>query len=53
MCPTSVATDLNFYLDGLVGMSTGVIVGYAASLALPARERDLSGLSLFTRRSRG
>jgi SSS family solute:Na+ symporter len=47
------ATDLNFYLYGLVGMMTCIVVGYTSSLVLPAGKRDISGLTLHTRRSQG
>ncbi|HEX9792518.1 MAG TPA: sodium/solute symporter [Planctomycetota bacterium] len=40
------ATDLNFFLYGAVGIVTGVSVGYAASLILPAPARSIAGLSL-------
>jgi len=45
------STSLNFYLYGLVGMTTCVVVGYLSSLVLPGSGRDLAGLTLFSRRS--
>jgi len=38
-------SPLHFYLYAVVGISTCVVVGYLASLALPASDRDLTGLT--------
>ena len=38
-------SPLHFYLYAVVGIATCVVVGYLASLVLPAPPRDLSGLT--------
>ena len=38
-------SDLQFYLYAVVGIPTCVVVGYLASLGLPDRDRDLTGLT--------
>ena len=43
------ATDVHFFLYGMVGVLTCVIVGYLASIALPGVRKPLSGLTLYTR----
>ena len=43
-------SPLHFYLYAVVGITTCVVVGYLASLVLPAAARDLTGL---TRAARG
>ncbi|MDQ1256621.1 MAG: solute:Na+ symporter, family, partial [Candidatus Hydrogenedentes bacterium] len=44
-------TPLHFFTYGGIGILTCMIVGYAASWVLPDRQRDLTGLTLFTKRS--
>ena len=43
------STPLHFFLYGMIGVLTCVIVGYLASLALPGGHRKLTGLTLFDR----
>ena len=38
-------TSLHFYLYAVVGITTCLVVGYLASLAMPDDERDLTGLT--------
>ncbi len=38
-------SSLHFYLYAVVGIGTCVVVGYGASLLLPAADRDLDGLT--------
>jgi SSS family transporter len=43
------STDVHFFLYGMVGIVTCFVVGYGASLVLPAASRALEGLTLYTR----
>ena len=47
---TTWFSPLHFYLYAVIGITTCVVVGYLASLALPTGDRDLTGL---TRAARG
>ncbi len=38
----------HFFLYAAIGIATCFVVGYLVSLALPARPKDLSELTLFT-----
>ena len=38
-------SEVHFYLYAVLGIPTCVVVGYAASIALPDRARDLTGLT--------
>jgi len=38
-------SSLNFYLYAVIGITTCLVVGYIASLAMPDRDRDLTGLT--------
>jgi len=42
-------TPVHFFLYALVGVLTCIIVGYAASLLLPARAKNLAGLTILTK----
>jgi SSS family transporter len=39
-------TDINFFLYGAVGICTCFVVGYLASLVIPAKRKPLNGLTL-------
>jgi SSS family transporter len=41
-------TPVIFYLYTVSGIATCFVVGYAASLVIPARQRDLTGLTVFS-----
>ncbi len=43
------STDAHFFLYGMIGVLTCVLVGYIASLALPGRGKPLDGLTIHTR----
>ena len=43
-------TSLHFFLYGGIGIVGCVLVGYLASLILPSRKKDLSGLTIWTKR---
>ena len=42
-------TDVHFFLYAIVGVLTCLVVGFFASLFLPARDKDLVGLTIYTR----
>jgi len=41
-------TDVHFFLYAGIGIASCFAVGYLASLIIPARKRDLAGLTIFT-----
>ncbi len=41
-------TSVHFFLYAAVGIVACVVIGYAASLIIPAKKRDLSGLTIYT-----
>lgn len=43
------ATDVHFFLYGMVGIVTCFVVGYGASLVLPHGDKPLQGLTIYTR----
>jgi len=45
-------TALNGYLYTATGIATCFVVGYALSFVLPAKPKDLSGLTIYTLRSK-
>ena len=45
-------TPVHFFLYAAVGVLTCMVVGYAASLLLPSRPRNLTGLTVFTKGER-
>lgn len=44
-------TDLHFYTHAVVGILSCVSIGYVLSLVLPSKQKDLTGLCWWTRRS--
>jgi Na+/proline symporter len=42
-------SSLHFYLYAVIGIATCIVVGYLASLVMPDRDRDLTGLTHNTR----
>jgi SSS family transporter len=45
-------TKINGYLYSLIGVTTCLVVGYVASLVLPAPKNDLTGLTIHTLRQK-
>ena len=43
-------TDVSFFLYAAIGMATCVVVGYIAGFLWPAEKKDLTGLTIFTRK---
>jgi Na+/proline symporter len=48
----SVLTSVHVYMFAFVGISSSFLVGYVASVLLPARRREIEGLTLWTARSK-
>ncbi|HEX6963082.1 MAG TPA: sodium:solute symporter, partial [Lacipirellula sp.] len=46
------STALHFFTYGAIGLLTCWLVGWAASLLIPGSAKDLTGLTIYTRRSR-
>jgi SSS family transporter len=44
----ATTTELSFMLYGAIGAVACIVVGYVASVLIPARERDLTGLTVWT-----
>ncbi len=42
-------TDVHFFLYAAIGIASCVVIGYLASLVIPTRPRDLTGLTIHTR----
>ena len=40
-------TDASFLLYGAIGISVSVVIGYLASLVIPSKERDITGLTIY------
>ena len=40
--------SVHFFLYAAVGIIACVVIGYAASLIIPAKKRNLSGLTIYT-----
>jgi Na+/proline symporter len=43
-------TDINGYIYAAIGITGCVLIGYATSFLLPDSDRDLAGLTIYTRR---
>jgi Na+/proline symporter len=41
-------TEIHGYLYAMIGIAACFLIGYAASLVLPVRQRNLDGLTLYT-----
>lgn len=46
------ATNIHFFLYAAIGISVCVVTGYLASLLMPSDNKDLSGLTIHSRRER-
>ena len=41
-------THLNIFMYGVVGIAAMLVVGYLVSIIVPAKKKDLDGLTIFT-----
>ncbi len=44
----SRTTSIHFFLYSTIGMFSCIITGYLASLVLPGRRKDITGLTIYT-----